>query len=343
MSDLGGLTFVVFELPLDGPSFTAHFPRLPSLKLWELQQTPPHRIMSMEQIRAINALEPFVLLSKSATSPRAAADLITQATSSPHTYVFAELLQAPNIQALNKSEEYAAYLKLLETFAWGSFQDYQSKSLQTMNFQLSYNGSRPFDFKPHLTHPDTSNLPPLTPPQHQKLLLLSLLPLARNNKPLSYATLQQSLSLPSIESLETLIITALYASLLEGSLDPAAQVVHISSVAPLRDLRPGSVPALGGTFEAWSETCEGMLGDLGRQMDMVEAKARAKAVRDRRIKGMFEAKVEAYEEGGRGKRGLDAKERDGDEMDIDGDANVGRTRGKRSLMGVLGQRLGGGS
>lgn len=186
MSDLGGLTFVVFELPLDGPSFTAHFPRLPSLKLWELQQTPPHRIMSMEQIRAINALEPFVLLSKSATSPRAAADLITQATSSPHTYVFAELLQAPNIQALNKSEEYAAYLKLLETFAWGSFQDYQSKSIQTMNSQLSYNGSRPFDFEPpsnssrHIKPPTTHTtptpkapppLPPPSSPQQQTPLL----------------------------------------------------------------------------------------------------------------------------------------------------------------------------
>jgi COP9 signalosome complex subunit 7 len=80
----------------------------------------------MEQIRAINALESFVILSKSATSPRAAADLITQATSSPHTYVFAELLQTRNIQALRTSQEYQGYLRLLEIFSWGSWEDYQS-------------------------------------------------------------------------------------------------------------------------------------------------------------------------------------------------------------------------
>jgi len=79
----------------------------------------------MEQRRAINALEPFVLLSKSATAPRGAADLITQATSSPHTYVFAELLQTPNIQALRNSQEYSSHLKLLEIFSYGTYADYQ--------------------------------------------------------------------------------------------------------------------------------------------------------------------------------------------------------------------------
>lgn len=79
----------------------------------------------MEQLRAVNALEPFVLLSKSATAPRGAADLISQATSSPNTYVFAELLQTPNIQALRNSKEYSSHLTLLEIFAWGSYADYQ--------------------------------------------------------------------------------------------------------------------------------------------------------------------------------------------------------------------------
>jgi len=78
----------------------------------------------MEQTRALNALEPFIALSKTANSPRAAADLVTQATSAPNTYVFAELLQTPNIQNLRTSEEYAGHLKLLEIFAWGTWQDY---------------------------------------------------------------------------------------------------------------------------------------------------------------------------------------------------------------------------
>lgn len=78
----------------------------------------------MEQIRATNALEPFIALSKSANSARAAADLITQATSAPNTYVFAELLQTPNVQALRDSPEHSPYLTLLELFAWGTYAEY---------------------------------------------------------------------------------------------------------------------------------------------------------------------------------------------------------------------------
>lgn len=79
----------------------------------------------MEQTKALNALEPFLALSKSATSPRAASDLVVQATSAPNTYVFAELLQTPNIQALRSSPEHAPYLTLLEIFAWGTWADYK--------------------------------------------------------------------------------------------------------------------------------------------------------------------------------------------------------------------------
>jgi COP9 signalosome complex subunit 7 len=81
----------------------------------------------MEQTRALNALEPFLALSKSANSARAAADLVTQATSAPNTYVFAELLQTPNIQNLRSSDEHASHLALLEIFSWGTWQDYKGE------------------------------------------------------------------------------------------------------------------------------------------------------------------------------------------------------------------------
>ena len=85
----------------------------------------------MEQTKALNALEPFLALSKSATSPRAASDLVMQATSAPNTYVFAELLQTPNIQNLRNSEEHAHYLTLLEIFAWGTWADYKGTFITT--------------------------------------------------------------------------------------------------------------------------------------------------------------------------------------------------------------------
>ena len=56
-----------------------------------------------------------------------AADLVTQATSAPNTYVFAELLAHPNIQALAQDSQFASALQLLEIFAWGTWESYQSE------------------------------------------------------------------------------------------------------------------------------------------------------------------------------------------------------------------------
>jgi COP9 signalosome complex subunit 7 len=76
---------------------------------------------------ALTALEPFIILSKSTTSARAAADLIQRATSHPQTYVFTELLSTPNIQSLRSGPlEYQSSLTLLEIFSWGTYADYQS-------------------------------------------------------------------------------------------------------------------------------------------------------------------------------------------------------------------------
>ena len=83
--------------------------------------------MDPHQQRALDALQPFIALSKSATSPRAAADLVMRATSAPNTYIFAELLSTPNIQSLRQAgDEYAPYLTLLEIFSWGTWHDYNS-------------------------------------------------------------------------------------------------------------------------------------------------------------------------------------------------------------------------
>jgi COP9 signalosome complex subunit 7 len=79
----------------------------------------------MDQSLALNALAPYLALSKSATSPRAAADLISQATSAANTYVFAELLQQKNVQALQGHEQYGGHFELLKCFAWGTWEDYK--------------------------------------------------------------------------------------------------------------------------------------------------------------------------------------------------------------------------
>lgn len=199
----------------------------------------------MEQTKALNALEPFVALTKSATAPRAAADLIAQATSNPNTYVFSELLQAPQIQALSQSPDYSSHLQLLEIFSYGTYANYTS----------------------------TTNIPPLNDVQTQKLRQLSLLTLAKDPHNLTYAALQQNLGLPDARGVEDLVISAVYAGLVDAQLDPRNSLVHISSVSPLRDLAPGSIPSMLSTLRAWSERCTSTLGDLESQVAQIKADA----------------------------------------------------------------------
>ena len=88
--------------------------------------------MDQAQARALSALQPFIHLAitTSSPTPRFLADLIARATSAPGTYIFTELLQLPAIQSLRSAEtppEFQAYLTLLEIFSYGTFDEYKSK------------------------------------------------------------------------------------------------------------------------------------------------------------------------------------------------------------------------
>jgi COP9 signalosome complex subunit 7 len=228
----------------------------------------------MDQSRALNALAPFLALAKSANSPRAASDLITQATSSPNTYVFAELLQQPNIRKLASDEQYGSHFTLLETFAYGTWESYKTAS---------------------------SSLPTLSDVQRRKLRLLSLLTIAAE-KPsastvtnLSYSSLCKRLDLEYTRDLEQLVTTAIYENLLTATLNPAAQTVVITSVAPLRDLAPGSVGQLLGELSAWSGRCDSVLADLQAEISRIEAEAMKRAAREQRKEKQIKAANETGE------------------------------------------------
>jgi COP9 signalosome complex subunit 7 len=228
----------------------------------------------MDQSRALNALAPFLALAKSANSPRAASDLITQATSSPNTYVFAELLQQPNIRKLASDEQYGSHFTLLETFAYGTWKSYKTAS---------------------------ASLPTLSDVQQRKLRLLSLLTIAAE-KPsastatnLSYSSLCARLDLEYTRDLEQLVTTAIYENLLTATLNPAAQTVVITSVAPLRDLAPGSVGQLLGELSAWSGRCDSVLADLQAEISRIEAEAMKRAAREQRKEKQIKAANETGE------------------------------------------------
>ncbi|KAK4542814.1 hypothetical protein LTR36_006190 [Oleoguttula mirabilis] len=292
----------------------------------------------MDQTRALNALAPFLALAKSATAPRAAADLITQATSAPNTYIFAELLHQPNIQALAGQEQYGGHHELLKVFAWGTWGSYHA----------------------------TDNLPQLSDAQATKLRLLSLLTLAAQHPTvasteshLSYASLCANLDLAHPIDLEHLVTQAIYNDLLTGTLNPATQTVVITSVAPLRDLAPGSISTMMAELAAWSGRCEGVLADLEHEIQVVRAEARKRAAREGRAERQVRGVTEAGEKGGsggggggsgvlgtsrsghntRGNKRADDDDEAGDAMEVDGGGGGG---GGASLTGGGGKKRTGG-
>lgn len=218
-------------------------------------------------------LQPFLALSKSATSPRAAADIVTRATSASNTYLFSDLLQAPTIQALSSSD-HASYLTLLKIFAYGTYSSYRGDS----------------------------GLPKLSDAQAIKLRQLSLLSLARDRENLSYAALQQALDLPDSREVESLVISAIYAGLLHATLDPARAAVQVSSVAPLRDLAPGATPDMITALKTWTDRCTTTLSDLETQIKDIRATAvvrqrEQRAADDKLQQLMGEAQERKYEVG----------------------------------------------
>jgi len=193
----------------------------------------------------------------------------------------------------------------------------------------------------------TPGLPPLSPQQQQKLRLLSLLPLASNQANLTYTSLQKALSLPDPQSLESLVTTAIYSSLVTGTLDPAHQVVNITSVAPLRDLAPGSIPTLTATLDQWSKQCTSMLAELDAQIASVKQTARQNGEQNKKVQDKLDkmlAEAETKDNSSRPKRGagalgglldVDDDDENGDAMDLDDNGRRGSNRtNKRGGFGM---------
>ncbi|CVL03067.1 related to ACOB protein [Fusarium mangiferae] len=222
----------------------------------------------MEQTKALNALEPFIALSKSATSPRAAADLVTRATSAPNTFLFSDLLQTRAIQNLADSE-FASHLKLLQIFSYGTYSSYKT----------------------------TEGLPALAEVQATKLRQLSLLSLVRDRQNLSYAALQEALDLPGAREVEALVISAVYAGLLHATLDPARAVVQVTSVAPLRDLAPGAIPDMAAALKKWSDRCTTTLEGLDLQIKEIRTTAAARQREQRLADEKLQQLINEQQEG----------------------------------------------
>jgi COP9 signalosome complex subunit 7 len=229
--------------------------------------------MDPQQTVALNALAPYLALSTSAGSPRAASDLIAQAISAPNTFIFAELLSTPNIQALRNAEPQSSrWLRVLEIFCWGTWSDYSCKE-ELLLLKTETN-----------IFVANKDLPTLTDVQANKLRLLTIVTLSQGpSANLTYSSLLSSLDLSSTASLESILTTAIYAGLITAKLNPRMQRVDLESVAPLRDLAPGSVITVAKILQSWEAQCVNVLQEVeGRIQQVVTAASTRQAREDAR-------------------------------------------------------------
>ncbi|KAI0085712.1 hypothetical protein BDY19DRAFT_896219 [Irpex rosettiformis] len=182
-------------------------------------------------------LEPFLLMSKSAKGA-AAAKLVQDATSAPGVFVFAELLELPNIQELTSSEQHAPYFSLLQLFAYKTYTDY-----------LRYKDS----------------LPALNQAQITKLKHLTLVSLAMEKRILPYSQLSEILQISSIRELEDLIIDAIYLEVIRGKLDQREQQFKVEYTMG-RDIEPGKVESILVALQHWASTTSSVLSTLDQKL-----------------------------------------------------------------------------
>ncbi|KAJ9664162.1 hypothetical protein H2198_000380 [Neophaeococcomyces mojaviensis] len=256
--------------------------------------------MDQAQQKALVALQPFIIEATSTKnpSPRFLADLITRATTAPGTYIFTELLQLPQIQSLRAADpEHLSVLTLLELFSWGTYSEYIS----------------------------TSNLPALSESQALKLRQLSLLTLASpflpldpaRPDPLTYPSLVSSLDLSSHQQLESLVTSTIYAGLITARLSPTSTPprVQITSVAPLRDVRPVSLPAISQILNTWQSRCTTTISSLEAQIIQVRSQAAHRTALQRKRQEVIDtAVVQGENDASKAVRGRDRR---GNKRDLD--------------------------
>ncbi|KAH9927440.1 uncharacterized protein BXZ73DRAFT_48901 [Epithele typhae] len=182
-------------------------------------------------------LEQYLLMSKAAKGA-AAAKLIQDATSAPGVFVFAELLEQPNIQELEAHEQHSRSFSLLQLFSYRTYTDYiQNKDA----------------------------LPPLNDAQITKLKQLTLVSLAQDTRILPYDQLLKVLEMPTIRDLEDLIIEAIYLDIVRGKLDQRERQFEVEYTMG-RDLEPGKLEQLLVSLQNWATTTFAVLATLDEKL-----------------------------------------------------------------------------
>jgi len=160
-------------------------------------------------------------------------EVIKQALDCVDTFVFAELLECPNVIAL-ETTPHAPYLHALRMFSQGTYLDYLDKK---------------------------EYLPELSEPQMKKLQYLTIVTLANKMKRIPYDVLLKELNVDNVRDLEDLIIEAIYSNVVSGELDQQSDYLEVDWTVG-RDVGSNDIDNMIGTLQQWCDSCENVLSTV---------------------------------------------------------------------------------
>jgi len=160
-------------------------------------------------------------------------EVIKQALDCVDTFVFAELLECPNVIAL-ETTPHAPYLHALRMFSQGTYLDYLNKK---------------------------EYLPELSEPQMKKLQYLTIVSLANKMKRIPYDVLLKELDVDNVRDLEDLIIEAIYSNVVSGELDQHSDYLEVDWTVG-RDVGSNDIDNMIDTLQQWCDSCESVLSTV---------------------------------------------------------------------------------
>lgn len=110
----------------------------------------------------------------------------------------------------------------------------------------------------------------------------------------------EALSISTPAELESLVTTAIYSSLITARLSPASNppTVNVTSVAPLRDVKPQSLSTMITILTEWETRCGDVVSDLEAEIERIKSDAAKRQTRDAARATLLEQAVADVVSGG---------------------------------------------
>jgi COP9 signalosome complex subunit 7 len=194
------------------------------------------------------------------------ASIIIKVIEAPLVYSFSELFELPVISKLQNDPNYSSYYRLLELFAYQTYQYYIGIKIKVLQIEciLLYN----YYFFSFVVN--KNNYPQLSQVAITKLKQLTIVSLAKKCSKIPYKKLFEHLQIDNIRELEDLIIDSFYADIIKGKLDQLNNQLEVS-FAIGRDVTDENIDEILDTLHKWCGNCDIALETIKSEIQQADS------------------------------------------------------------------------